>query len=279
MGKVLKKCILICCHSRAELLRRCLISCLGSRGSDSYSLVVVRQTGNDDVKQVLASFRAHISLLIEVEGLGRPEENIRRNRFLGYFACYQTLGAEIVLALEDDVQISTDALEFINQVYSRYMNYERFMGINLGSVEPRSPELFDSYSLLRYGLHGQASVLSKRTWEAIRKSPLMEFASPGHFDLAIEPILRQGFMVTPNNSRHLDSGAGGTHAPTRTSGDYFSQIEQSWVGDSVTEELDFRHLQIPHSWRVDAVPYRAWMNAYYKHIEPWRRRRGAHASS
>lgn len=275
----LNKCFLILCYSRADLLKQCLSSCLEARGSDEYSLVVVRQTGNDEVRQVLDSLRDRIRLMVEVDGWGRPEENIRRNRFLGYFACYETLGAEIVLAVEDDVQISSDSLEFINQMYLRYMDHPRFMGINLGSVEPRSADLLDSYSLLRYGLHGQASVLARRTWKAILESPVVQYRSQGHFDLAIEPILRRGFMVTPNNSRHLDSGAGGTHAPTRSIGDYFSQIEQSWVGNIVSEELDFRHRQIPHSWRADAVQYRGWMNPYYRFIEPRRRLRGVRRSS
>ena len=268
----MKKCLLILCYSRAGHLERCLQSFFGARGAGNYQVVVVRQVGHDDVAEVVNRHRDRLDLVVELEGDSLPEESIRRNRFLGYFACYQTLDAEIVLAVEDDVQISTDALEFIEQVYARHEADRDFMGINLGSVEPFDDTLIDSYSLLRYGIHGQASVLARRTWKRLLKSRILTENPGGHFDSAIEPLLRRGYMATPNNSRHLDSGSGGTHAPEETEDDYFSRIRKSWVGSFVSEEQNFKLRQIPHSWREDAVEYKRWSNPYYRFIEPFRRR-------
>jgi hypothetical protein len=269
----MKKCLLVICHSRAEHLEKCLASFVEARGSEAYMIVVVRQVGHDDVASVVNQVRDRVNLVIEVEADARPEESIRRNRFLGYFACYQTLDADLVLALEDDVLISTDALEFVTDMFVRYESDRNFMGINLGSIEPLREDLVDTYSLLRYGLHGQASVLSKRTWTKLVRSPIVLENPGGHFDLAIESYLKRGFMVTPNNSRHLDYGYGGTHASDDPQSNYFAGIRASWVGGSVSERLPWRLRQITHHWREDAVPYRAWANAYYRFVYPWRFRR------
>jgi hypothetical protein len=270
----MNKCLLVLCHSRAAHVEKCLESFFSARGSEEYRVVVVRQVGFDDVRDVVETFRSRLSLLIELEGDDSPEESIRRNRFIGYFACYQTLDSEIVLAMEDDVCISTDALEFIEQAYVRYESNRHFMGINLGSVEPLGDELVDSYSLVRYGIHGQASVLARRTWKRLLKSRIITENPGGHFDSAIEGLLKRGFMVTPNNSRHLDFGYGGTHAPERTDNDYFSRIHRSWVGESVVSAKDFHLKQIRHHWREDAVAYRWWANPYYRLVDPVRRRLG-----
>lgn len=270
----MRKSLLVICHSRPKLLANCLQSCFEARGFSEFALVVVQQTGSQEVTEVISQNRRHISLLVETDGYGPPEANIARNRYLGYFACYQTLQADIVLALEDDVQISTDALEFVSEVYSRYENVPDFMGINLGSVEPFNMALLNSYSFLRYGIHGQASVLNRKVWSKLLKSSIVQGSSPGHFDSALEPILRCGFMVTPNNSRHIDNGHGGTHAPHRVEDDYFARIEASWVGDKVKVPLHYFYQQIPHHWRSDAVPYKRWQNFYYRFIEPRRRQLG-----
>jgi len=268
----MKKCLLILCHSRAGHLERCFESFFAARGSDQFKVVVVRQVGHEDVAAVVSRYRDRLELVIELKGDPIPEESIRRNRFLGYFACYQTLDAELVLAMEDDVQLSTDALEFIEQVYARHKDDHNFMGINLGSVEPLNDDLIHSYSRLRYGIHGQASVLARRTWNRLLGSSIVTRNPGGHFDSAIEALLRRGYMVTPNNSRHLDSGFGGTHAPDENEDDYFSLIRQSWVGKTVTITPRFKLRQIQHHWRADAIAFRRWSNPYYRWVEPLRRR-------
>lgn len=114
------------------------------------------------------------------------------------------------------------------------------MCINLGSVEPLDVGLLDSYSLIRYRIHGPASVLSRRTWSKLLLSPIATRSPGGHFDSAVEAFLKRLFMVTPNNSRYLDSVSGGTHAPVETEDGYFSLIRQSWVGVTVPVAPRFR---------------------------------------
>lgn len=260
----MRKCVLIICHSRAEELERCLSGFFSARGSEDYKVVVVRQLGFDDVADVLDRARDRISLLIEVEGAESARDSIRRNRFIGYFACYQTLNADVVLALEDDVLISFDALDFVDAMFRRYSSNRHFRGINLGSIEPRTVALADTYSLLRYGIHGPASVLAKRTWHKLLRSPTVLESPGGHFDAAIESYLKTGFMVTPNNSRYLDVGYGGTHAPDNPDSSYFAGLRDSWVGVDPREGADYTRLETRHHWRDDAIGYHAWATPYHR---------------
>lgn len=273
----MKKCVLVICYSRADNLESCLSSFFAARGSEDYKVVVVRQLGFEDVGDVIERFRHRLSLVIEIEGDDSAPESIRRNRFLGYFACYQTMNADLVLALEDDVRISFDALDYVESVFRRYSPHRRFRGINLGSIEPLQDDLIDTYSLLRYGIHGQASVLSRRTWNRLLCSPVVLESPGGHFDIAVESYLKTGFMVTPNNSRHLDVGYGGTHAPADSDSQYFAGIRDSWVGPDFREKREFRRWEMRHHWRDDAIPYHAWSTPYHRvanAIRNWRASRG-----
>ena len=55
----------------------------------------------------------------------------------------------------------------------------------------------------------------------------------------IEFYLKSGFMVTPNLSRDLDFGWGGTHAPLDSMHPHYVKMRESWIGDNKHKILDY----------------------------------------
>ena len=70
-------------------------------------------------------------------------------------------------------------------------------------------------------------------------------------------------MVTPNLSRNLDLGYGGTFAPKNKFDKYFISISKSWVKQLPKSPLVYGIEQINHSWRKDAVTYFKLHSIFY----------------
>jgi hypothetical protein len=80
----------------------------------------------------------------------------------------------------------------------------------------------------------------------------------------IEPYLRTGFMITPNNSRLLDKGWGGTSAPDSSPDDpRFIKIKKSFVENYDNLHGSYQLEDVEHGWRWDAINYRARHNRYF----------------
>jgi hypothetical protein len=262
-----KKIIVIFCHSRAELLNKCFNSLKKANGIDSWKVTVVNQKGFTAVEKIIKRHSDFINNLIITEPIyGFPLGNINNNRILGTKFAFEVLGAEYLLGIEEDNLISVDALDFIDFVYKKYKDNNAFRGINLGSVEYGKKLSGKTYSLLRSGLHGSAGVLTRRTWNTIKQKDLLEFnLADRHsaWDGKIEFFLKSGFMVTPNLSRNLDLGHGGTFAPPNKSDPYFEGNRRSWYKRHLKQRINYEHSQIIHHIRRDAVGYRRSHNLFY----------------
>lgn len=262
-----QKIIVVFCHSRAKLLNQCLSSIVSANGFNDWSLVVVHQKGYVGVDKVLNNFKNYIHTLISVEptfnfALG----NINYNRILGTKFGFEVLNADYLLGVEEDNLISIDALNFIDFVYKKYEKYNSFRGINLGSIEFGTSVKKEGYSLLRFGQHGSAGVLTKKTWRKIKKKKLFEFDSNNAnfaWDAKIEFYLKTGFMVTPNLSRNLDLGYGGSFAPASKTDPYFYAIQRSWFNSKTNLNSQYRQIQMKHSWRKDSVEFKRVHSVIY----------------
>jgi hypothetical protein len=245
-------------YSRDESIEKCLNSIVRSIGGRAIPLIVVYQTGFVRVSEVIAKNAEFISRIIEVDGGERtPLENINHNRFLAYDMAFNELKADWVLAVEEDVILSKDAVAFTEFIIGEVSGHRFFRGINLGSREPFDERLFNTYSLLRYGLHGQASVIGKKTWRFIQKRRLSAKFSTHGFDSLIESHLKIGFMVTPNLSRSLDTGWDGTHMPSDRNDSYFKEMNESFVFE-MDPPSNYFPLNILHRWREDLEIYRTY---------------------
>ena len=253
----ISKSIVIFSYARADLLRECIQSVLLASGSEEWKKVLVWQEGHPEVYAVVEKFRSEFDLVVLIKpqyatALG----NINQNRIIGSTICFDSLGSDYVLGIEEDSMIGFDALVFIDDMVKRYGNSSAFRGVNLGSLEKTALSELGDFSLVRFGLHGQGGVLTKETWEKIDLQKLLKNISAEGWDSRIEYVTKSGFMVTPNASRLLDRGWVGTHAPTDPDHPYFSKMRESWVGTNQFEIPRYRLRNIRHSWRKDAVLYR-----------------------
>ncbi len=261
-----KKIIVIFCHSRALLLDKCLSSVKKAYGVDDWQVVVIHQIGNFDVDKVLNKHKAIIHTLVRSRPKFRePLGNINYNRILGSKYAFEFLDADYVLGIEEDNLISRDSLLFVESVYELHKHDKAFRGINLGSIEYDKTISNTGYSLLRFGLHGSAGALTRRTWNYIKRHGLWEFDLDNPclpWDAQIEFYLKSGYMVTPNITRNLDLGYSGTFAPSAKD-NYFVSNKKSWYKNKSNEDSVFERIQIKHAWRRDAVAYKKRHGVFY----------------
>ncbi len=254
----MKKSLVIFANSRAELLLNCIESVLNSYGNENWEKVLVLQIGYPDVEKVVSMHENQFDLVLRVKKYyEKTLGNINQNRILGTSICFDLLNSDIVLGIEEDTSIAYDALHFIEEMYEHYQFNKSFRGVNLGSFEPNTEVNRYSYSLLRFGLHGQAGALTKNTWKHFSLSHLLQDICNIGWDSRIESYLKTGFLVTPNSSRFLDQGWGGTHQPTDPDSPYFANQRNSWVGTNPIPIRKYQHKNISHTWRKDARVYKS----------------------
>jgi len=261
------KFIVVFCHSRARELDKCLTSLRNARGFSSWKLIVVQQYGNHKVDRILSKHRCITDTSIGIKPrFNSVLGNINNNRILGTSIAFKEFNADCVLGIEEDNQISADALEFIDFISETYKNKPNFRGINLGSIEYGKHLSGSGYSLLRSGVHGSAGFLTRKTWLALEKKGLLDFDfndPEKPWDAMIEFYLKSGFMVTPNLSRNLDVGYGGAFSPKQPNHPYFISIRKSWTQSNKDGNAIYRHIQISHNFKKDFVAYKAIFNLLY----------------
>ena len=233
--------IVIFAYSRGELLNDCIISVLNARSSENWKKIVVYQRGFSEVEKIVDKYADKFDTVIKInKQFEEALANINYNRFAGTFYCFDVIKCEYVLGIEEDTIVSYDALSFIDEIYTRYSKSRAFRGINLGSHQPVSSENQSTYSLLRFGLQGQGGVLTRNTWSKLFSDKLYIDISKEGWDSKFEYFIKSGFMVTPNASRILDRGWGGTHAPSDPKSPYFERMSKSWVGKIDLNPSEYR---------------------------------------
>lgn len=263
-GAHLQKCVFILANSRAELLEDCINSVLNAYESSSWKKVIILQLGYPDVEQVVNDYSLHFDIVLKInKQYEKTLANINLNRIIGTSICFDSLASDVVLGIEEDTMISYDALYFVNQMCRKFKTSKSFRGVNLGSFESNSLENRYSYSLLRYGLHGQAGALTRETWNHFNLRELQKDICTIGWDSKIESYLKTGFLVTPNASRLLDRGFGGTHQSKDPNSSYFANQRISWVGSAPIPIQDFVRKEINHSWRKDARNFKRHESVIY----------------
>jgi hypothetical protein len=184
------------------------------------------------------------------------EQLINRHRMVAYEMGFEVLQADACLVLEDDVLLAPDALAFSKAMFVRYRNQRAFRAINLGSREVGPAALPNTYSLLRYGLHGQAALLPRSSWESHAFRAVTDWNHGGHWDALLDDFMKGGFVVTPNRSRYRDIGIAGSHMSVEQDGAYFQGLEASYVGDDACNVTEYTREDLSHSWRKDVRVFR-----------------------
>lgn len=267
--------ILIISNSRHKIVSRCIKSVFDLENSEMWKKIHIHQIGHALTTKQFYKFQKNFDINI----LSEPKystnlSNINYNRLLGYRIAFDLLGADNVFGIEEDTVIAKDALVFTDFILNKYSKDSRFRGINFGSGEIDVSEYKNSYSLLRFGIQGQASLLTRNTWAKMPMSKLLNYESGEGWDSPIEFILKTGFMVTPNSSRILDYGwDSGTHAPKNKKDYYYMNMNKSFFKSRSRTNNYYQHNQIKHNSRLDSIEYlakdnwifdlRSRLNIYY----------------
>ncbi len=254
------KVIVIFCHSRSDLLDKCIESLKLAEGINAWKVVICQQLGHAGVSEVISRNKSFFEMEVRIKPqFNHTLGNINFNRITGTSIAFDLFNAEYVLGIEEDNIIARDSLGFVDFVYSKYGRYRLFRGINLSSIESGKGISSATYSLLRSGLYGSAGVLTRRSWDMIKKKNLFEFNlnDPNSaWDSQIEFFLKSGFMVAPNLSRNLDLGYGGTFAPKSENDPYFISIKNSWNQANPLDKFYYSRSQIKHTIKFDIISFR-----------------------
>jgi hypothetical protein len=247
--------VVLSAFSRNILLDQCLASIYAADESDSIRKLITHQAGFPEVENVISKFEDSMTSVLRVDGVGRTKlQNINFNYWNGFSVAFKTYEADWVLCVEEDSILSPDVFTFIDYIYNKYSGSRFFRGVNLGSEEC-DPSLNGTYSLLRYGFHGSAGVITRKTWNSLK---IIRTASKlGHspFDSATERYWQTGFMVTPNITKTMNFGwIGGTHADSDPNQPHFVKMSESWKISEVSPNFTLYNLK--HSWGNGCTIYR-----------------------
>lgn len=255
--------LVITAFNRPALIRDCLESCSSLDGIDQYKIVMVHQKGNSDVERIISDYSHFFSTLISTEPSGRNTDTfITNNRILGLYVGFEFWKSEFVVSVEEDVILAPDSLRFIEFAFEKNKSDSNFRGVNLGSKLPLLEVGPFSYSRLRFGMHGPASMITKETWKKINPQRIMKNSSI-IFDAQVEFALKTGFMITPNASRYIDQGVVGSHTTDKLDDHYFNGLKGSFVGDLKTSN-DYFLENFQPNWRQDCVVYKVQDNLKYE---------------
>lgn len=252
-------------YSRPELLIRCLKSISSAEGSSNYSKLIVLQTGNMEVFNTVYEFVDSKTQVIEVNGkLRSPLQNINHNRWLSWQIGFENLDHDWILSVEEDVELHPSSLLFAEKIYEMYRTNPSFRGINLTSRLSDIDNL-GTYSELRFGLHGCGAVITRDTWNKFSKYKIEKLLDSEPLDALIEPILKTGFMVTPNLSMLNDFGwFKGTHTSPNSNDIHYVEVSKSFEKNQIPINIEFIRKQVDPKWRSDCLLYRETDNFKFK---------------
>lgn len=240
---------------RHELLSEAVRSFDLASNSNHWKKILVFQRGYEKMERKVIDLKSSFDLIVETSGERQTVlANINFNRILGMRLAFEEFKADFVLGIEEDATVSPDSLIFIESVFHQHRSRQKFMGINLGSIETREGNDISGYSRLRYGLQGQAGGLTRRAWRSCEKLfKNFDDVNVG-WDSRIEYYLKTGYMVTPNVSRMCDFGwQDGTHATSDPDDFHFKSLRENWISHALDKELVYKEIPTPHKWRKDAV--------------------------
>jgi hypothetical protein len=258
----MKKSLVITAFDRPKLLEKCLESVFQQPTLGEYNIVVVQQKGDERVNQIIRQAEERFSTLVCTDGSGASTDaKITNNRILGLMIAFDFWKSDFVISIEDDVEIASDAFHFVEEMYKCYHEDSRFRGVNFGSKLHFNEERHNTYSRLRFGLHGPASMITSPTWKLLKPNRVLKNDSI-IFDAQIEFAIKSGFMVTPNASRYIDCGLVGSHTGKNPDLSYFDGLKRSFA--KIHEVPDrYYELQEFHDWRDDCVNYKRGSNLLY----------------
>jgi len=243
-------------YNRSKLLNLCMESLSRAMELQQYPIYIVAQDPGEEEEKIFLKYSEIISSIKRIKSGGSSvEELINNNRIEAWETAFVEHSHRYVVCLEDDVVISKDFLHFTEHVLEQNKTNRSFRGINYGSYETSAEP--STYSRLRYGLHGPASLITDRSYRKFNLQKLKRLKGRIPWDSWVEPIAKTGFMATSNVSRYLDNGTNGTHASMSVNAEYFNKLSRSFemAPDNCYSKYWLKNTN--HSWRKDCVPFKS----------------------
>jgi hypothetical protein len=241
-------------YRRSKLLDLCLKSVNDAMYKKAYPVYIIIQDALEDDLRVLNKHKSIITEISHIQSKGADvEELINSNRFRAWELPLIEKEHQFVICLEDDVEVAPDIFDFTEQVLKQNIDFKNFWGINYGSFE--KPADLGSYSRLRFGLHGPASLISSKSFKRFKMQRLQKFKGAIPWDSWVEPLMKTGFVATSNVSRYRDNGFSGTHATIQNHSKYFQQLNNSFENNAPKSPLEYKNKDIEHKWRGDCLIY------------------------
>jgi len=260
-NRALKRAIFLATYNRTDLLENCIKSIIVADGREDYIFFIIQQDNNFETTKVIEKYKSDIDHWFKINGESRTTiHNINFNRVRGYEIAFSEFSCEYAVAIEDDTQISKDALKFVNKMMEKYSMDTKFGCVNLLSLGHHG-ENPQAYSIYRSPLVGQGSAISSQIWRDFGRRKLLSRIETEPFDGAIEDFMKCKFSIFPNRSRILDEGWEGTH-PSNARDPYFEANRLSWMGSVVTQGT-YSHIQRNLNLRTDWVAYNKSADFYY----------------
>ena len=251
-------------YNRPELFEQCLTSVVGANKSRQFPIVVVRQKSNADYSEILARNIDEIQQVIEVDGTSKNvEENINYNRIFGMERIFRDFDCNYAITIEDDAIVKSSSFDFCYLAAEEFGSNRRFRGVNFGSRIPYEKNLEFTYSKLRYGCHGPASMVSRSVWKRSKLNGTAVRNGKIAWDGWVEAYLKTGFMITPNLSMYKDLGTSGTHSSDFMSDSYFADLQNSFM-DSKDDCSQIALFQQEHNWRSDSIAYKRYQDYEFR---------------
>lgn len=256
MNKESRGAIFVATFSRAQDLDRCIENIVVARNGRNIPLIIIHQQGYSEVAEVISRWRSEIQILVETETQGKtPLQNINLNSLLGREIAFTWLNSDWCFGVEDDVQISPDSINFIEAMFTKYRRNVFFRGVNLGSKLPFKASEIETYAKLTFGMHGQASMITKRTWNHFNPAKLRRNSDVMGLDAMMEHYTKTGFMCTPYNSRYLDNGWNGTHSSLNPNDPHYKKIRESFFHGQVSNPENYVLGKFENEWRADSTAF------------------------
>jgi len=252
-------------YSRPELLKKCLSSIANAERSQNYPKLIVLQKGDAEVSRIVNEFADQHTQIIEVDGTQRtPLQNINQNRWLSWKSGFENSDIDWMLSVEEDVVLHPSTLLFVEQILNKYSGRHQFRGINLAS-RLSDIENLGTYTELRFGLHGCGAVITRETWDLFTKFEFGDKLDTEPLDALIEPILKTGYMVTPNLSLLEDFGwYKGTHTSSDSTDVHYVEISSSFKANRLSLSHEFKMKSANPQWRSDCIVYIDADDVYFK---------------
>ena len=252
-------------YPRPVLLKKCLSSIANAETSQNYPKLIVLQNGDAEVSRNVNEFADQQTQIIEVDGTQRtPLQNINHNRWLSWKSGFENSDIDWMLSVEEDVVLHPSTLLFVEQILNKYSGRPQFRGINLAS-RLSDMENLGTYSELRFGLHGCGAVITRETWDLFTKFEFGDKLESEPLDALIEPILKTGYMVTPNLSLLEDFGwYKGTHTSSDSTDVHYVEISSSFKANRLPLSLEFQLKPANPQWRSDCIVYSDADDFYFK---------------